>query len=365
MRDSIIKLVTLTLLCIIKCGCGIGYNRMLFMTKTNVGLDVDSKPPTAELSVARREGIIEPSYEAGKTPPAAASFRFEGNWFDPRISSAFSGGKAALLMSALLNSDTSTPPKRLKSKLCLKAPLKTPALQRFFSKIPILGSLTEEGDEVRPFFFATDTGYGLKVAWSGSSGSVPDTVKLGYNRKEFAYAPVFVVTPTSAPTIPAPAPASPAPAAEEPEDQPCGPGETPMEIVSFIATIDNSAKLAAMNGSDLRYVQFFATGEAANNLVLHPEVREVLGKQIVPAYQAVAYTRQKDQIALFNAIKDKYNALGDADKQAIRAKAIQLELVPASISPATFVPKLSDAVDMSKPEVTSKLQELKAASDAL
>ena len=42
-------------------GCA-GYDRILFVTKTNVGLDVDNKPPTAEITIARRELAITPAF---------------------------------------------------------------------------------------------------------------------------------------------------------------------------------------------------------------------------------------------------------------------------------------------------------------
>lgn len=34
-------------------GCGIDYNTTLFVAKSNVGIDVDTTPPTAEVSTAR------------------------------------------------------------------------------------------------------------------------------------------------------------------------------------------------------------------------------------------------------------------------------------------------------------------------
>ena len=48
-------------------GCA-GYNTVMFMTKSNAGLDIDMKPPTAEISISRKRG----SYCAGirKRPDA-------------------------------------------------------------------------------------------------------------------------------------------------------------------------------------------------------------------------------------------------------------------------------------------------------
>lgn len=75
------------------------------MTKTNIGIDIDNKPPTAEVSIARREVAIQPTFPVrhqaeknsdGSTPiadssseelslPLLASFGLEGNILSPRI----------------------------------------------------------------------------------------------------------------------------------------------------------------------------------------------------------------------------------------------------------------------------------------
>ncbi len=62
-------------------GCVAGYNSMLFVTKTNAGLVVDTKPPEVSLDIGRFEGLISPTFEAGKTPPVMASFRFDSEGF--------------------------------------------------------------------------------------------------------------------------------------------------------------------------------------------------------------------------------------------------------------------------------------------
>ncbi len=87
-------------------GC-VGYDRTLFVTKTNVGLDFDSTPPTAQVSVARKEAVIEPTFENGETPPVLGSFRLNsGFWIFADVSSTFSGGDAALIMATLYNDPT-------------------------------------------------------------------------------------------------------------------------------------------------------------------------------------------------------------------------------------------------------------------
>jgi hypothetical protein len=64
------------LVCSVLAGCrGIGTKRVLFYTRSNVGLDISGAPPTLEATIARKEGVIEPVFEGGETLPVIASFR--------------------------------------------------------------------------------------------------------------------------------------------------------------------------------------------------------------------------------------------------------------------------------------------------
>src|SRR5207244_11898636 len=71
-------------------GCAFGYNRVLFVTKTNAGLEATSTPPTIQLDIARTEGVIAPQFQNGEKLPVMASFRFANRGFFPP-----SGGSAA------------------------------------------------------------------------------------------------------------------------------------------------------------------------------------------------------------------------------------------------------------------------------
>ncbi len=306
MRRSMTRLLGLAA-CVTLAGCGIGYNRMLFFTKTNVGLDIDAQPPTAEVSIARREGVIAPSYEEGKTVPVAATFRKESpTFYDPRISAAFAGGEAAALLSKPLPAANASPSAGAPLRMCLSHKPKASRLLAFWSALPVIGALFEEGDQTRPFFFGTDTSYGLKVVWSGTAGAAPTTVRLGYNRKEFADAPVFGEQETAAATPPAGGAVS-APAAAG--TAPC---PYAVQVPSFIATIDNSTKLEKFPGS-LQYVQFFATGAAADNFAVLPQVRKVLEEQFSPlAAQAAVQERIDDARTITAALSKEAQDLIDA-----------------------------------------------------
>jgi hypothetical protein len=404
MKRLLIGFVILVMFCAVAFGCSIGYNRMLFMTKTNVGLDIDTKPPTAELSIARREGVIAPSFEEGKALPVLASFRYEGGWLDPNISATFAGGKAAVILAQPSGSSGH----QLKSKVCLSHPLKDSAI----------GLKSEEGDDARPFFFATDTTFGLKVAWSGTTEAVPDTLRLGYNRKEFAYAPVFgrqnrtnlpdqklqdfvlidridlkfnkasdltkkkitekavilelvpqnitdqnfiselkdkagknlsekLIYLTAYTDF-----ASSDVTSSELVDEPCMPGQYELQVPSFIASIDNSQNLVNIKGSKLKYVQFFATGEAANALARQDYIRQALVTQLAPQLLQGSIQLRATNRQLIEDIVSKFKdqKLDSKQKTDIVSKAIQLGLVDKDTTESNFEPRLAQNESLVNPE---------------
>jgi hypothetical protein len=258
-------------------GCGLGYNRMLFFTTTNYGLNLDSTPPTAEVSVGRREGVIAPSFDGDKVPPVLGMFRSDGNFFSPALSGVFAGGKAAYLVTKTangVNSPQDTADGGAYS--CSANPPRSKILDSV-AKIWGIGALTEEGDNARPFFFATDTMTGLKAVWSGATSAIPETVKFGYNRKEFAYAPVFAAPPTQTPG------GSPVAAANStPSPTRCPPGQAEITTPSFLATLFSGVSLSVFSGSGFRYVQTFATGSAADHLAQRDDVRRMLTQKMLP-----------------------------------------------------------------------------------
>ncbi len=241
-------------------GC-VGQDTILFATKTNVGIDIDTKPPTAEITIARREIVISPTYEKGKKPSVLGSFRFGSEKpFNNGISGTFAGGAAAI---ALAKKDPAsgitdkTEPGVVEgiekdAQLCLA---KKPKGRYWNLRIE------PDSGIVRPFVFGTDTSLGLKIAWSGLAAALPDSLKLGYNRKEMVVAGLSVVKnhETNKPNC-----------------------KYIVRMTPFIATIDHSSSTAKPLDTKLRLVQYFATGKAAVYLALRKEIRDVLIKKIIP-----------------------------------------------------------------------------------
>lgn len=275
-------------------GC-VGYNSAIFATKTNVGLDLDTKPPTAEISIARRETVLEPSFEDGKAPPVSASFRLDsGFWIFANISSTFSGGDAAVIMASLYDADTmpythnAVVTNAFDSTLYLR---KEPKGKVLFKEIKL------EDDKIRPFIFGTDTSFGLKMAWSGMTAEVPDTVKLGFNRKEFALAPISGSTVSKTVN-----------------------GENythSVKMPSFLATIDNRTQISTPTKTKTSTIQYFATGKAAERLSLQYGVRRAMAERSDPKAvaesdlngpaAALVQTNTLNLQAVLNGVSDQGN----------------------------------------------------------
>ncbi len=273
-------------------GCGIGYNRVLFGTKTNVGFEVDTKPPVVQLNIDRTEGVIAPQFENGKKLPVLASFRFENSdSFSPGIGSAFATGDAALTLAAMY--DDPTPPgeweERIKlldkidSSLTLdQKPTVPDNAAMLFADKGADGEYFQQTD-VRPVFFGTSTSLGLKIGWSGA-GMFPDSAKLGFNRKELAWVPVTISEATS----------------DESSDESSGESSDESSVESTKYSVKTSSLLATIDSGisqptladgapkvDIQYVQYFATGDAATLLALQQDVRKAMLVRLDPNRQTL------------------------------------------------------------------------------
>jgi hypothetical protein len=244
-------------------GCAIGYDSTLFVTQSNVGLNVGTKPPIFEMSIARREGVIAPGFEGGQTPPVMASFRTDSNPFSRfffGVKSTFAGGDASVALSQVSEGSKDN------SVVCLsKKPDATKILWRDVS-VPEKGA-------VEPFLFGTDTTFGLKVTW-GTSGEIPDSARLGFNRTEFAWAPIFG-TDVSKCKIPG-----------TEQD-----GTYAVWMPPFLAVLDNGVQTGTPAETGVMWLQYFATGKSATILAGQNQVRRVMLERMDPL---IAYSGTKD-----------------------------------------------------------------------
>lgn len=259
-------------------GCAVGYNSTLFLTQSNVGLNAETKPPIFELSIARREGVFAPGFEGGQTPPVMASFRTESNPFNRfffGVKSTFAGGDAAVALSSVTDDS-----KSFDSALCLSAkPNPKKILGIFDVSIPEKGA-------VEPFFFGTNTIFGLKVTW-GTTGEIPDSVRLGFSRTESAWAPLFGTDVVNC-KVPGTT-----------QD-----GAYAVWMPPFLAVLDNDVQAGTPAQTGVTWLQYFATGQSATTLASQNEVRRVMLKRMDP----VTYSGTKDTDRTVNCIDVWLNA---------------------------------------------------------
>jgi len=281
------------------CGCA-GYNHTLFMTKSTVGLDFDAKPPTAEITVSRKEAVITPVFEGGQTPPVMASFKPEAGVgggfanFLMGVDQTFAGGDSAYAMAKLYGSpETPQDHKAYDSKIQLNPP---PHHTSIFKKLSGPG-------EVKPLIFGTDSMLGIKVAWSGVGGQFPDSLKAGFVRKEFAWAPVTMKGTTQ---------------------------QVDVRIPSFLATIDSNIT-ADTGAAKIQALQYFATGESATLLAMQPQVRQAMLARLDPNSDKLAARWQgtlsaRSGLAHVSILNTLYQQLGrDAGGDAIRKELEKLD----------------------------------------
>jgi len=279
------------ILCIFLFGCSdLGKKNVFFVTKTSLGVDVDSKPPTIDIGYDRKEGTVAPVFENGQVLSQMAAFSTQQGLINQAAGQSFATGNAAELMSKYLMSNAALATTDIIS----------------IDEVNHTHKLTRKGDAQR-YFFGTDTSFGLKVSLGVETGGIPDSLSLGYKRKEVAYVPLT----------------------EESKDS----GGVEVSLPSLISTAGFENKVTATD-SNLLLRQFFATGAAANYLAAVPGIRkEVVPKMIPDTQKLVDFTRQSDFTATNKQLRiEKILLAVDAlDESAV----YQLNSNPPTIDAAT------------------------------
>lgn len=286
-------------------GCRIGHSSLLFATRTNVGLDTDTTPPTFELSIARDEGVISPQFEGGATLPVMASFRSRQKGPSRLlfgVSSSFATGKVAAGMAEHFGAEDQ---RAISYKgLVLE---KKPERLGFWSWIPGVNYKVDanfpEPGEVRPLFFGTQSMFGAKVEWNGTTAQYPSGAKIGYNRSEIALVPVTM--------------------------RKVGEKEYHVGTSSLLATVDSDFRSEDEGNAGMKYMQFFATGDAAEKLALRKQVREVLIKDMVNPSIKVENSLQTIQEVNRGLVLQVSNLVGKLDFSQSREEESSYKLTTA------------------------------------
>lgn len=219
-------------------GCATGKDSILFVTKTSIAIDVDTNPMTFDVGYGRQEGSIAPVMGNGEVLPLMSSISSDGSFtaslFGSGVAQNFGVGNAAKILSRYIGS-TLNPADSNAS--VFDTIIENPAA--------ISGNL----DNGRRYFFGTKTNFGFTVGFVAERAYTPDSIALGYKRKEFASVPIMQSSGSLA-------------------------------IPSLLATSGNSAS-ASDNSAGFNVSQFYATGYAANFLAAHPVIRNAVISSIM------------------------------------------------------------------------------------
>jgi hypothetical protein len=311
-------------------GCSTGRESVLFITKTSFGLDADTKPPALDVGYARKEGTLSPAFTNGVVLPQMASFASRGSVPGTAIGQSFATGNAAELLARYFThtNDFANP-----------GPITT-------NQITGQAVVNTGGGRPRRYFFGTDTSFAVRMTFGPETGYWPDSLSIGWKRKELAFVPVHTFATNDS-----------------------GAWTTNAALPSLLGTAGLSVQAAGRTNAGIGYSQFFATGKAADALVAQRAIRDTIGLRIIndrevqeEALKARMHREGKafrSQADLFDEIKARYQAERDpARRELIRKKSAQLELSPPDAADARFTNTLSDAVDRQNPDVTRRFQAL-------
>lgn len=313
-------------------GCSVGKENVLFVTKTSLGVDIDSKPPTIDIGYSRKEVTLSPKFEGGVLPQMA-SFKTNVGFVNTAVGQSFATGNAALLMSKYMGTD-------------LKPGGRTNiiAVDEIHDNNKASWVDGSTAKAVR-YFFGTDTSFALKITFGLETGGYPDSLSLGYKRKELAFVPLMETTTAS--------------------------GAAKVGLPPLIATADLDTGSSNAANAKVQFKQFYATGVAASYLAAQPEIRQTLGAKIMndPKLQKVLETRQvfQSQSELSEKIITSFEELSaDVDKQAaIFNEGISLGIISDTLKDKTkkekktlFASRVAMYVQKNIPDGLEKLKLL-------
>jgi hypothetical protein len=301
--------IALLMVVLLPAGCVVGYNSALFVTRSNVGIDFETTPPTAEISVSRQAGVIAPTFEDGKTPPLMAGFETDTSGLIKILfggKSVFAGGAAAVALaenaaqktpaaaSTEKPSNPQTSPNNAKNNDPEQETIGKSRLE--LSQEPAhldlpcqdncdYAKITGPG-HAKPMFLMTDTNLGIKIAWNGTAAEAPSKFQVGYNRTEIALAPLSYTRNTCDAK---PTGATGPTGANGPTGATGAKCEYSVSLPSFLAVLDtqllptgtsasaNTAKnttgtTGAPTATCFYYTDLIATGLSATILGLNPDL---------------------------------------------------------------------------------------------
>ena len=321
LRNTLILLPILAL-----AACKAGKDSVLFVTRTNVGVDFDTVPPATDIGYTRQEFMVAPEFEDGQVLPVMTTIGTHAGTLDLNSKQSFATGDAALVLSDAFLDETrynfasqptagQAPP--------TQSPFVAPTTQ-WSGRIKT--HQTDPSGRKR-YFFGTDTTLGLRLAWDETGA--PSSASLGYKRKELAYVPLITSEVKGADNKPT--------------------GEVYISLPALIATAGVSAKAGDKTETGIEVSQSYATGAAATLLATHPELRRVVLPYLVESVDKAKTEREKVLKTYHEtaaSMRDSVNRIkavwkDHADKHAdIRKLAGDRKIVEASVPDDQFLKTL-------------------------
>jgi hypothetical protein len=220
--------------------CAPKQDHVVFVTRTSLGVDFDSEPPTAAIGYDRVEGYLGPRAEDGSVPPVLASIQSSGGAFNSDVRQTYATGEAAVSIARGLNN-----------------------VQQ-----PALPETQEIVGAPKLMFFGTSSNVGLKVA-GGPTGV--SSANFGYKRKEVSVIPLAKIATRD--------------------------GKPVYKYPAVVASMDTTAGAQGASGARLSNAQFFATGQAAVLYGRSEVVQEAFHDRAREALHAFNESESKQRIA--------------------------------------------------------------------
>ncbi len=259
--------------------CSANDEAVLFVTKTSLGLDLDSTPATVNIAYDRREGFIGPIEDEAELPPVVAAINTNAEFFSPKVQQVYATGDAAIAVTEQKgDQQTTAQPAAVPAAPAPAVP--APAVPAPAAPAPAAPAATDPtqatnstDDETKIAFFGTSSAIGLKAGFNTTTG-MPDSFLFGYRRKEVSLIPF---------------------------GKKIVDGEEVKTFPSVFASIDSTGNATNQDETGLKVKQFFATGLAAVNLGNNPDVKGPFKK------------KAKDALALYE------DSTTQQEAQAVRA----------------------------------------------
>jgi len=294
-------------------GCASPDKHATFVTKTSLSvLDVDTAPAGVSIAYDRVEGFIGPRFADGTAVPVAGFFDTDGGVMSRRVRQVYVTGQAAKLATQQTPVTPGAPSAAASASSggSVAGAVKGSATT---GSAPAAGkpagsdtpAVTETKNPV--MFFGTGTTIGMRIGFAVNS-PVPDSFVFGFRRKEASVIPV---------------------------DKEGGVEKFP----SVLATLDNSSEAPAVGAAvpaggaasapTLGITQYFATGQAAENLAMLPSVQRRFKEK---AEDAVGAFREQEAQQGKRALETLFclSRLPDAKLDHVWANAEALGLFTAA-----------------------------------